>query len=142
MAAYINFLQPPPLYCAPMKPCPCGRPLPYEQCCGRCHAGTPAADAESLMRSRYSAYVLGREDYLLRTWHAATRPASLDLAAAPATKWLGLEVRQCTLSGSDGATVEFVARYKINGRAHRLQETSRFVREGGRWYYVDGDQHS
>lgn len=90
------------------------------------------------MRSRYSAYALGREDYLLATWHASTRPAALDLAAAPPPKWLGLEVKAHTAT-DDAATVEFVARCKIGGRAQRLHETSRFVREDGRWYYVDGD---
>ena len=91
------------------------------------------------MRSRYAAYVLGREDYLLATWHPATRPADLALEAEPKPKWLGLEVRRHMVTGNDAATVEFVARYRIGGRGHRLQETSRFVREDGRWYYVDGD---
>ena len=90
------------------------------------------------MRSRYSAYVLKLEDYLLATWHPDTRPASLDLAADN-TKWIGLEVRKLTLESVDRATVEFVARYKFGGRAHRLHEISRFVREDGRWFYVDGE---
>jgi SEC-C motif domain protein len=118
------------------EPCPCGRPLTYADCCGRHHAGIPAADAETLMRSRYCAYVRGLEDYLLATWHASTRPAALDLAAAPQPKWLGLEVRALATNG-DAATVEFVARCRVGGRAQRLHEVSRFVREGGRWYYVD-----
>lgn len=93
------------------------------------------------MRSRYSAYVLGLEPYLLATWHASTRPASLDLAADTAPRWLGLDVRRHVVTGTDTATVEFVARYKIGGRAHRLHEISRFVfvREDGRWFYVDGE---
>ena len=89
------------------------------------------------MRSRYSAYVKGLEDYLLATWHVSTRPPSLDLAAAPAPKWLGLEVRAASTDG-DAASVEFVARCRIGGRAQRLQEKSRFLREEGRWYYLDG----
>lgn len=89
------------------------------------------------MRSRYSAYVLKLESYLLATWHATTRPAALDLAADNG-KWLGLEVKRYVPESADEATVEFVARYKIGGRAHRLHEVSRFVREDGRWYYVDG----
>jgi len=117
--------------------CPCGRPLPVAACCGRYHAGTAAPDAESLMRSRYSAYVLGLEDYLLATWHASTRPGALHLAAGPRPKWLGLEVSTHAESG-DAATVEFVARCRIGGRASRIHEVSRFVREQGRWYYVDG----
>ncbi|BBI98581.1 UPF0225 protein [Ferrigenium kumadai] len=117
-------------------PCPCGSP-DYAACCGRYHGGTPAPDAEALMRSRYSAYVLKLEPYLLATWHPSTRPAALDLAADDA-KWLGLEVNNHSPQDAEHATVEFVARYKIGGRAHRLHEISRFVREVGRWYYVDG----
>ena len=98
----------------------------------------PEPDAETLMRSRYSAFVLGRRDYLLATWHASTRPANLMLD--PAAKWLGLEVRSHTAQDADHAEVEFVARYREGGRATRLHERSRFVRESGRWFYVDGDQ--
>ena len=120
-------------------PCPCGRPADYAQCCGPLHAGTTtAATAEQLMRSRYSAYVRHDEPYLLATWHASTRPAKLDLAE-DACKWLGLQIRQHTRQSDDHETVEFVARYKIAGRAHRLHELSRFVREEGRWFYVDGE---
>lgn len=92
------------------------------------------------MRARYSAYVLGLEDYLLRTWHASTRPQSLALAAQqPAPTWLGLDVR-AHHEVDAAATVEFVARYRVGGgRAQRLHETSRFLREDGRWTYVDGD---
>ena len=89
------------------------------------------------MRSRYSAYVLGLKGYLLATWHASTRPAALDLGAGPAAKWLGLDVKARTAAG-DAATVEFVARCRVGGRAQRLHEVSRFVREDGRWFYVDG----
>lgn len=121
-------------------PCPCGQPLPYARCCGRFHAGAlhlQAPDAEHLMRSRYSAYVLGLRDYLLATWHASTRPVTL--APDPTgLRWLGLEVRRHGRDDDEHATVEFVARSKLGGRAHRLHETSRFVREDGRWFYVDG----
>lgn len=88
------------------------------------------------MRSRYSAYVLRLADYLLATWHPSTRPASLE-RDPPALRWLGLEVRRFALSDADHATVEFVARSKLGGRAHRLHEVSRFTREDGRWYYLD-----
>ena len=130
-----------------LLPCPCGalsprrKPLAHLACCGRYlddFAATPAPDAESLMRSRYSAFVLGRSDYLLATWHASTRPVDLTLDAA--AKWLGLEVRAHTLQDADHAEVEFVARCREAGRAVRLHERSRFVREAGRWYYIDGDQ--
>ncbi len=89
------------------------------------------------MRSRYSAYVRGLEDYLLATWHASTRPTALDLGAGPQAKWLGLEIRTQTET-DDTATVEFVARCRVGGRARRLHEASRFLREDGCWYYVDG----
>lgn len=122
--------------------CWCGRPAAAADCCGRYLDGTvPAPTAEALMRSRYSAYVLGNEPYLLATWHASTRPASLDLTEDAGTKWLGLEIKR-TEAGAEQdqrGIVEFVARYKVGGRAHRLHEVSRFVREDGRWYYVDGD---
>lgn len=89
------------------------------------------------MRSRYSAYVLKLEPYLLATWHPETRPASLDLAG-DSTRWVGLEVKRHEAVTDTRATVEFIARYKVNGRAQRLHETSRFVREHGLWLYLDG----
>ena len=87
------------------------------------------------MRSRYTAYTLELTGYLLSTWHPSTRPATLDLQK---TRWLGLTIREHT-TGGDTATVDFIARYKVHGKAHRLHERSRFLREDGRWYYVDGD---
>jgi SEC-C motif-containing protein len=120
-------------------PCPCGAPRTYADCCGRWHAGAPAPDAEALMRSRYSAYVLCLDDYLLATWHPDRRPARIDRPALGAPKWLGLEVIRHEEGAADHAIVEFVARYKVWGRARRLHETSRFRRAGGRWFYVDGD---
>ena len=90
------------------------------------------------MRSRYSAYTLKLEAYLLATWHASTRPKTLELTTDK-EKWLGLEVKKCTSDSTDRASVEFVARYKIAGRAHRLHEISHFVRENGHWFYVNGE---
>jgi SEC-C motif-containing protein len=98
-----------------------------------------APTAEALMRSRYVAYAIGRASYLLDTWHSTTRPATLDLSQEPIPNCIGLAVKQHSLHGSDDTVVEFVARYKIAGRAYRLHETSRFIRENGRWFYVDGD---
>ena len=127
-------------------PCPCGRfdargkPLAFAACCGRYIAGfahTPAPDAESLMRSRYSAFVRENAAYLLATWHPGRRPA--ELTFEPATKWLGLEVRSVRSVDDAHAEVEFVARSRTAGRAHRLHERSRFVCEDGRWYYLDGE---
>lgn len=124
--------------------CPCGSLRPYAACCGPWHAGPQrllAPTAEALMRSRYSAFVLDRLDYLLDTWHTSTRPASLD-ANPPGLKWLGLTVKRHTLEDDIHASVEFVARSRLQGKAHRLHETSRFVRQDGHWYYVDGDIQS
>ena len=90
------------------------------------------------MRSRYSAYVLKRDDYLLATWHPSTRPATLDLAH-DTSQWLELQVLRFGQTDADHASVEFVARYKQGGRAARLHETSAFVREHGRWFYLDGE---
>ncbi|MBU0621441.1 MAG: SEC-C domain-containing protein [Gammaproteobacteria bacterium] len=120
--------------------CPCGSNQPYLACCARyVEGGDAAPTAEALMRSRYTAYTLLREDYLLATWHPSTRPPSLGFADEPPAKWLGLEVKRHQQQDADHASVEFVARYKVNGRAHRLHEVSRFVREDGQWFYVDGD---
>jgi SEC-C motif-containing protein len=119
--------------------CPCGSQRRYADCCTPCHEGSAASTAEALMRSRYSAYVLALEPYLLATWHASTRPAQFDLAADDKAQWLGLEIRRHESTGDNSAIVEFVARYKTGGRAHRLHEVSRFLREDGRWYYVDGE---
>lgn len=128
------------------EPCPCGRKdargrvLPLPQCCGRHlgdREGTPAPDAETLMRSRYTAFVREDAPYLLATWHASTRP--LQLTFEPGLKWLGLEVQEYRPIDDDHAEVAFVARSRLAGRGQRLQERSRFVREAGRWYYVDGD---
>jgi SEC-C motif domain protein len=117
--------------------CPCGSGRAYAGCCAPWHRGEPAPTAEALMRSRYSAYVLNLADYLLATWHASTRPDSLADDAPP--RWLGLEVKRHEQHDATHAIVEFVARYRAGGRGHRLHETSRFVREDGRWYYIDGD---
>lgn len=91
------------------------------------------------MRARYAAYACGDGSYLLRTWHATTRPERLDLVHAP-VKWLGLTILR-TAAGGPGdqeGVVEFVARCKPAGRAQRLHETGRFRREAGQWFYVDG----
>lgn len=124
----------------PSSTCPCGGNGTYAECCGRyLDGGEITPSAEALMRSRYTAYTRQNASYLLASWHRSTRPASLDLTHDVPTKWLGLEVKRHEQQDREHAIVEFVARYKVNGRAHRLHETSRFVREDGRWFYVDGD---
>jgi len=95
------------------------------------------------MRSRYSAYALELEDYVLATWHITTRPAQLDLnAEIPAPKWIALQVLRHTPIDDDHAIVEFIARCRISGRAQRLHEISHFVREDGRWYYLKAENES
>ena len=131
------------------QPCPCGSPS-FDSCCGPYIEGAAVPDtAERLMRSRYSAYTLQNELYLLATWHPSTRPQEQIIDPAEKLQWLGLEVksalrlRQRKAEAAPGEDfVEFVARYRINGRAHRLHEISRFRREDVdgtlRWFYVDG----
>jgi SEC-C motif-containing protein len=141
-------------HCPTNAPCPCGQrrgqgntkaqPLSYGNCCGRYLDGDiPAPDAQALMRSRYCAFVLERARYLLTTWHASHRPALIEFEAG--VKWLGLEVRHFqppTSEHPDAAEVEFVARQKpASGAAVRLHERSRFVSEGGRWFYLYGVLH-
>jgi SEC-C motif-containing protein len=116
--------------------CPCPSGLPYDACCGRLHRGAAVATtAEELMRSRYSAYVRGEESWLWATWHPRTRPDSV----ASSLVWTGLSLLSTSAGGPEDETgeVEFVATFE-GGRLHEL---SRFVRRGGRWVYVDGDQH-
>ncbi|MDR7093353.1 YchJ family protein [Hydrogenophaga laconesensis] len=122
----------------PKDPCPCGRAPDFSACCGRyLGTGLPAPDAESLMRSRYTAFVRGDVAHLLATWHASHRPESLELDAG--VKWLGLDVKCHRPIDADHAEVEFVARSRVQGRGQRLHERSRFVRENGHWFYVDGE---
>jgi len=121
-------------------PCPCQSGKPFDDCCAPLISGElPPETAEALMRSRYTAYTLRDEAYLLATCHPSTRPQSLDFASEPAPKWIGLQIRQFVQTGPDTAIVEFVARYRVGGRAQRLHETSRFKLSHGRWMYVDGD---
>jgi len=138
----------------PAAACPCGGGI-YAACCGPYINGAAIAPhAEALMRSRYTAFTLRDESYLRATWHASTCPPDALFAEEEKVHWLGLEVksalrlRQRKAESNPAAeinrdTVEFVARYKVNGRAHRLHEVSRFVREAGndgslRWFYLDG----
>jgi SEC-C motif domain protein len=119
-------------------PCPCGSTRLYRECCGLWHAGAAAPDAQSLMRSRYCAYVLSDERYLLATWHPSTRPGSIPFSKNQ--KWLGLDVINARITGGASAEVEFIARSRVsNAAAVRQHERSRFICEGGRWFYVDGD---
>ena len=124
-------------------PCPCGSGHAYPACCGRfIDQGLLPQTAEQLMRSRYTAFTQFNDPYLLASWHASTRPESLDFDAKAAVKWLGLRIDKVESGGvaDDRGVVCFVARWRAgSGQAQRLQECSRFVREQGRWFYVDGD---
>jgi SEC-C motif domain protein len=114
--------------------CPCGTGRPLDACCGRYLRGdADAPTAEALMRSRYTAYVVGDDAYVVRTWHPTTRP--LD-AGTEVVAWLGMDVLDVERGGLLDAEgeVEFVARY----RGGSLHERSRFVRVDGRWSYLDG----
>ncbi len=117
--------------------CPCGSGLAFADCCEPALNGVPAPTAERLMRSRYTAFVLSEERYLSESWHPSTRPARIDTANAP--RWSGLEIRRTEAGreNDDRGIVEFIAHH----HAGALHETSRFVREDGRWYYLDGEIH-
>lgn len=126
----------------PADLCPCDSGKPFSACCAPYLAEEiPAPTAESLMRSRYCAYTRRDEAYLLRTWHPSTRPDSLDLAQDDGLRWLGLRILNRSAGAADDSsgTVEFVARFKSGGKAGRMREISRFVREQGSWYYLDGE---
>lgn len=121
-----------------LLPCPCGNNS-YNECCGLYHSGKRLApNAEKLMRSRYSAYVLKDEAYLLQTWHKDHQPFEPLFDAQDKTQWMGLKIKSFHEHNPTSATVEFIAIYKINGKAHRIHEISNFVIENDQWVYVDG----
>lgn len=119
-----------------MPVCPCGGGV-FADCCGRfISQGAVPQTALELMRARYSAYVLRDERYLQATWYGSTCPERV-LQDDDGIKWLSLQILGHQEREGD-ATVEFVARYKLHGRAQKLHEISRFVCEQGCWYYLDG----
>jgi SEC-C motif-containing protein len=111
----------------------------YDTCCGRYHTRFSAPTPEALMRSRYSAFALSMAEYLLATWHISTRPENLDLATPPQPKWISLKILNTTLQDETHGTVHFIATCRVGGRAEKLEETSRFVFETERWFYLDAD---
>ncbi|GAV19543.1 hypothetical protein MMIC_P0479 [Mariprofundus micogutta] len=113
------------------KPCPCGSGDPFASCCQPIIAGSPAPSPEALMRSRYSAYVLGCWDYLRESWHPDTRPSKI---TPTDTHWLGLSI-----VNAKADTVEFIAGFKETSKIMALHEISRFAKHDGYWRYVDGD---
>lgn len=127
-----------------LQPCPCGSGEAYADCCGALHRGlasgtATAPTAERLMRSRFSAYAVGDVEYLLATWHRATRPASLQLD--PDLEWRQLEILGATDGGEDDrvGTVEFVATYWDAGQRQfgQQREHSSFVKQSEQWLYVN-----
>lgn len=122
-----------------MTGCPCGGPQ-LDSCCGPyLEDGIPAATAEQLMRSRYAAFVLGREDHLWRTWHPRTRPAVVE---AGDVEWTGLSILDVVDGGVDDQTgiVEFEARFIGDEGPSVMRERSVFERRGGRWTYLEGSE--
>lgn len=93
--------------------------------------------ALELMRSRFEAFKAGDADWLLASWHSSTRPKTLDLSDNP--RWRGLQIVDTVAGGPDDdeGIVEFRATYLVPGGVEVLHERSRFLREAGRWYYVD-----
>jgi SEC-C motif-containing protein len=117
--------------------CPCLSGLPYAECCQPAHDGTaPSPTAERLMRSRYSAFALGKVRYLLESWHPSTRPLALELEDG--RRWISLEILGRSRGGmlDDEGTVEFIARYSDEGVRGQQFENSEFRRENRRWFYV------
>jgi SEC-C motif-containing protein len=118
----------------PPRTCPCGLGAPYDDCCGPLLRGEQVAPtAERLMRSRYTAYARGDTTYVLETWHPSTRPP--DLRIDPAVRWQSLEVVRARGGLLD---VEGEVEFRASSSAGVLAERSRFVRDGGRWTYLDG----
>lgn len=128
----------------PDSPCPCGSGKSFSECCGPFILGEKLpGTATQLMRSRYSAYVIRDAAYLLDSWHPRTRPEKVEVGP-DGPGWIGLKIvnqERGDLDDIEG-TVEFIARYKVNGKAHRMHEISRFLKEGGRWFYLGGELDS
>ncbi|MFN8029384.1 MAG: YchJ family metal-binding protein [Dermatophilaceae bacterium] len=121
-------------------PCPCGTDRTYAACCAAYVIdGTPPPTAEATMRSRYTAYVVGAADHLLRTWHPRTRPCDVDLAAE-GPEWKRLDVIDVVAGEAGDATgeVAFAAHWRAGDDSGVLRERSTFTRRGGRWMYVSG----
>ena len=125
------------------KGCPCGSGEAFEACCGPYLSGEAVAPtAETLMRSRFTAYARQAFDYLTESWHSTTRPPELRAGDEAHVEWTRLEVldRVAGGEGDEEGEVEFIAHYRLDGKPAQIRERSRFVREEGRWYYVDGHE--
>jgi SEC-C motif-containing protein len=120
--------------------CPCGSGSDYPDCCGQYHnGGKTAPTAEALMRSRFSAFALHLEDYLLATWDKSKRPVRVDFSK-DTMDWQRLEIIGCKKgkAGDSKGIVEFKAYYRHNGEEFVMHEISRFTKQNGDWRYLDG----
>lgn len=126
-----------------MENCPCGRKRPYSECCKIIHNDiTKAITAEDLMRSRYSAFTLGKGNYLFQSHDSKTRVKSNKKVIenwAKSVQWMSLEVMNTTkgTSSDEEGTVEFKAFFIEAGKLDAIHENSRFRKENGHWVYVD-----
>lgn len=121
------------------SPCPCGSGEAFGGCCGPALGGEPAATAEGLMRSRYTAFFLGDADHVAATWHPRTRPDTVELDGG--LRWTGLRILDVVAGTVDDTSgvVEFRASWTDQVGGGALHERSRFVRQRERCWYVDGD---
>ena len=122
--------------------CYCGNNKTYKTCCEVFHLNNGKTDtAQQLMRSRYSAFVLAKGDYLMQTHHSSTRPISEKKAIVKWTKsveWIKLEVLETAkgLKKNDKGTVTFNAYFYENGGVNTIHEKSAFIKENDKWYYL------
>lgn len=127
-----------------MKPvhlCPCHSGILYKKCCQPYHDGAPAPTPTALMRSRYSAFALGKTDYIMATTHPNSPHAHSDRAVWQAeieafsqnTRFIGLKIM-----AADETTVTFFARLKAGKEDVSFKEHSVFAQHDGRWTYVMG----
>jgi len=120
--------------------CPCGSGRSFHDCCEPYLSGEPIPDIETLLRARFSAYATANVNFIRQTWHPATRPARINLDNAESVKWLSLDIvriERGSVEDQDGS-IEFAAHYSVNGEEGDLHEISQFIREQGKWYYMEG----
>ncbi len=122
------------------KLCPCGSNIPFSTCCKPIFADhAKAKTAEQLMRSRYTAFTMDENAYLLSSWAKETRPEKMDTKETP-VQWIGLDVESSEkgeITDSEG-TVTFIAHFIVTSRLCHLREKSRFIKEDNKWFYLDG----
>jgi SEC-C motif-containing protein len=123
-----------------ISPCLCGSKKPYQTCCHTFHVGAKTPEtAEQLMRSRFTAYALHLEDYLLNTWAKSTRPGRFSFEED--LQWIKLKIIKTKQgkAGDEEGTVLFKAFYQSGEQKGHMTEKSRFERdENQQWVYVDG----